>query len=335
LTGSWTPHDVRDEVVDYVRRWSHRTEIAAKCFIGWLGVVPSKFHDWRQRYGKVNEHNAQVPRDHWLEGWEEQAILDFDAEHSLEGYRRQTFMMLDRNIVAVSPSSVYRVLKEAGRLQRWNRKPSKKGTGFQQPLVAHEHWHVDISYINVSGTFYYLCSVLDGYSRSIVHWDLRESMREQDVEIILQAAREKFPGASPRIISDNGPQFIARDFKEFIRMCGMTHVRTSPYYPQSNGKLERWHKSLKNECIRPGTPLSLEDAHRIIGRYVEHYNTVRLHSAIGYVTPADKLAGRESAIFVERDRRLEAARERRRLAREAARAKPLTGDDLARTKSVA
>jgi transposase InsO family protein len=160
--------------------------------------------------------------------------------------------------------------------------------------------------------------VLDGYSRCIVDWELRASMTESEIEILLQRAREKFPGACPRIISDNGPQFIARDFKEFIRVCGMTHVRTSPYYPQSNGKMERWNQSLKRECIRPGTPLSLDDARRIIARYVEHYHTVRLHSAIGYVTPADKLAGREAEIFAERDRRLEAAREHRRLTRQAA-----------------
>ncbi len=84
-------------------------------------------------------------------------------------------------------------------------------------------------------------------------------MREADVEVILQRANEKCPEAKPRVISDNGPQFIARDFKEFIRISGMTHVRTSPYYPQSNGKIERRHKSLKSECIRPGTP-PLQDA---------------------------------------------------------------------------
>jgi transposase InsO family protein len=308
---------VRDEVVDFVNGWSEKTELAVNRMTAWLGVSSSKFHDWRRRYGKVNEHNARVPRDHWLEEWEKQAILDFDDQHRLEGYRRQAFMMLDADLVAVSPSSVYRVLKAAGRLQRWNRRPSRKGTGFVPPLQAHEHWHVDVSYINVCGTFYYLCSLLDGYSRSIVHWEIRESMKEAEVEVILQRAREKFPAARPRIISDNGPQFIARDFKEFIRLCGMTHVRTSPYYPQSNGKLERWHKSLKSECIRPGTPLSLQDARRIIERYVAHYNTVRLHSAIGYVTPADKLAGRESAIFAERDRKLEAARQRRSARREA------------------
>src|SRR5438046_5147468 len=130
-------------------------------------------------------------------------------------------------------------------------------------------------------------------SRFLVHWDLRESMRETDIEVILQRAKEKYPEAKPRIISDNGPQFIARDFKEFIRISGMTHVKTSPYYPQSNGKIERWHRSLKSECIRPGTPLSLEDARRLLARYVEHYNTVRLHSDIGYITPRATLEDRQ------------------------------------------
>jgi transposase InsO family protein len=180
---------------------------------------------------------------------------------------------------------------------------------------------VDVSHLNVCGTFYYLCSVLDGCSRSVVHWEIREAMKEIDVEQILQRAREKFPEAPPRIISDNGPQFIARDFKEFIRVSGMTHARTSPYYPQSNGKIERWHRSLKEDCIRPETPLSLEDARRSVSRFVKHYNEVRLPRALGYVTPKDKLEGREAEIFAERDRKLEAARERRRITRQQAREK--------------
>ena len=313
----WVPHDVRDVVVDFVRCWSGKTEIGAGRFIRWLGVRASKFYDWREGYGRVNEHNGWIPRDFWLAPWEKQAIIGFHQEHPLEGYRRLTFMMLDADVVAVSPSSVWRVLQQAGLLSRWKGKPSRKGSGFEQPPQPHQHWHIDVSYINVSGTFYYLCSILDGYSRSIVHWDLRESMTEAEIEIILQRAREKYPEAKPRIISDNGPQFIARDFKEFIRIAGMTHVRTSPYYPQSNGKLERWHKSLKSECIRPGTPLTREDALHLIQSYVDHYNTVRLHSAIGYVTPHDMLAGQQAEIHAARDRKLEQARHQRQLRRAA------------------
>jgi len=226
-------------------------------------------------------------------------------------------MMMDTDIVAVSPSSVYRVLTNAGLLNRWNRKESKKGTGFVQPLKAHEYWHIDISYINICGTFYYICSILDGFSRYIVHWEIRESMKESDVEIILQRAREKFPDAKPRIISDNGPQFIAKDFKEFIKVSGMTHVKTSPYYPQSNGKLERYHRTIKGTCIRVNTPLSLSDAQRLVTDFVDHYNNKRLHSAIGYITPMDKLEGRAEIILAQRDTKLAAAREARKAKRKA------------------
>ena len=277
-----------------------------------MKVSEGTFYKWRQRYGKVNEHNGWIPRDHWLEDWEKKSILDFYLDHPLEGYRRLTYMMLDADIVAVSPSSVYRVLKRAGVLDRHNPKASQKGQGFHQPSGPHHHWHVDIAYLNISGTFYFLCSILDGYSRFIVHWEIREKMEEIDVETILQRAREKYPGVTPRIISDNGPQFVAREFKRFIRICGMTHVRTSPYYPQSNGKLERYHRTIKSECIRPGTPLCVEDARRITEKFVRNYNESRLHSALRYVTPKDKLLGNDTEIFAQRDRKLEAARERRR-----------------------
>ena len=152
-----------------------------------------------------------------------------------------------------------------------------------------------------------------------MHWELRESMTEAEAERVMARAREAFPGVKPRVISDNGPQFISRDFKEYIRVTGMSHVRTSPPHgskrPQSNGKIERWHKRLKKEAIRPMTPLSLDDATTVVTRFVNHYNNFRLHSALGYVTPKDTLEGRQQALWDERDRKLEAARELRRQAR--------------------
>ena len=177
LTGRWVPHDTRDEVVDFVVRWSELTEVPLNRLATWLGIG-KKLFDCKRRYGQVNEHNAMVPRDHWTEDWERQAIIDYHDAHALEGYRRLTFVMLDADVVAVSPSTVCRVLKAAGRLDRWNRRPSKKGTGFRQPDGPHRHWHIDIAHVNVAGTFYYLCASIDGYSRFMVHWEIRESMKE-------------------------------------------------------------------------------------------------------------------------------------------------------------
>lgn len=315
MKGCWVPSDTRDQVMDFIGDWGEKTGIRPLAMVSWLGLSRSKYYDWKDRYGKSNEHNGKIPRDHWLEAWERDAIVTYYLSHPDDGYRRLSFMMLDEDVVAASPASVYRVLLSRGLMGRRPLKPSAKGTGFVPPLNAHDHWHVDVSYLNICGTFYYLCSVLDGYSRMIVHWEIRESMREKDVEIVLQRAHEKHPDARPRIISDNGPQFIAKDFKEFIRVTGMSHVRISPFYPQSNGKIERWHQTLKADAIRPGTPLNIEDARCLVARFVDYYNNVRLHSAIGYITPADKLNGREQIIFAERDRKLEEAREQRRIKR--------------------
>ena len=178
-------------------------------------------------------------------------------------------MMLDADVVAVQP--LQRLSRPQSRQPLAGASPNltKKGTGFVQPLQPHEHWHVDISYLNIAGTFYFVCSILDGFSRYIVHQEIRENMAEAPCETIIQRAREAYPDTSPRIISDNGPQFIAKDFKEFIRLSGMTHVTTSPYYPQSNGKMERWFKTLKGECIRVKVPLTLDEARRIVAEYCD------------------------------------------------------------------
>lgn len=308
--------DVRDEVVDFVRTLKQKTGIGQRQLVGWLGVHRSKFYAWQRRYGKANEHNGLIPRDFWLEPWEREAIAAYFMGHPDDGYRRLTYMMMDADVVAVSPATVYRTLKQAGLLALRKLKPSKKGAGFQQPLKAHEHWHIDITHLNLSGTFYYMCSVLEGFSRYIVHWDIREAMKEADVELIVQKALEQFPGVTPRLISDNGPQFIAKDFKEFIRLAGMTHVRTSPYYPQSNGKQERMQGTVKRECIREKCPRTLEEAKRWVGEYIEYYNTGRLHSAIGYVTPLDMLEGRQPAIHAQRGHKLAEAREQRKQKRQ-------------------
>ena len=226
MKDSWAEPDVRDEVIDYVRHWSDKTGIKVVKMVNWIGIDRSKYYQWRARYGKVNEHNALIPRDFWLNDWEKQSIIAYYLDHPLEGYRRLTYMMMDDDLVAVSPSSVYRVLKNADLLNRWNPKPSKKGDGFTQPLKPHEHWHIDICYINISGTFYYLCSILK-------------------------------------------------------------------------------------------TPLSLEDARRMVTGFVAHYNEDRLHSSIGYVTPKDALQGRAETIHAQRDAKLAAAREARKTKRDA------------------
>jgi len=307
----WVPQNIRDEIVEFTRKYSRLTGVSIKRLIRWIGIKADRFYSWSKRYGQPNHHNAAIPKSHWLEPWEREVIIAFYLNHQEDGYRRVAYMMIDADIAAASPSSVYRVLKNAGLLDIVPFKESKKGKGFHQPSAPHKHWHIDVSYLNIAGTFYYFCGIIDGYSRFIVHWEIRESMKEMDIEIILHRGYEYFPQVHPRIISDNGPQFIANELKHFIKTMGMTHVRTSPYYPQSNGKIERFHKSLKSECIRPRTPVSLDDARSVVASYIEHYNNHRLHSAIGYIVPRDKLEGRAEAIQASREEKLKKAQARR------------------------
>jgi transposase InsO family protein len=303
---------MRDDILGFIEMVTRKSLYNKQQLLHLLSMSKSRYYDWIQRQGQPNAHNGLMPKSHWLLPEERQAILNYCKDKLGEGYRRLTYMMLDSDIVAVSPSSTYRILKEAGYLRRWNPKKTTKGKGFKQPLKPHEHWHVDISYINILGTMFFLISVLDGASRYIVHHELRLRMSGYDVELTIERAKEKFPDARPRIISDNGSQFISKDFKEFIRHSEFTHVRTSVAYPQSNGKLERFHGTIKSEEIRRNSYLSLADARNRISQYIVYYNSERLHSAIYYLTPEDVLLGRMKERLQQRQVKLDAARNNRK-----------------------
>lgn len=224
-------------------------------------------------------------------------------------------MMVDRGVAFVSPSSVLRILTEAGLNTRWTQEAgSSKKKGFDQPQAIHEQWHTDISYINYKGTFVYLIAILDGFSRSILAWDIRPSMTQLDVSMVLYRACEKWivnTDFHPRVITDNGKQFLSKDYKVALRDSGLTHSTTSPYHPQSNGKVERFHGTAKSECLRVIPIHSIEQMKSEFGKWVEHYNGVRLHSALGYVAPYDVIEGRRETILADRSEKLKIARERR------------------------
>ena len=279
-----------------------------------LGITNSKYYSWVQRKGEPNNHNGKMPKKNWILNSEKESIIKYAKNHENEGYRRLTYMMLDENIAAVSPTSTYRILFNAGLLNKWNTvSSSKKGSGFEQPEKIHQHWHIDIKYVNYKGTFLFLISIIDGYSRYIVHHELRCNMQESDVEITLQRALEKFPGYSPRIISDNGTQFVSRDFRDYLSFVELKHIRTSVAYPQSNGKIERFHRTINEEHLRKTSMIDIDDARKQLNNYIDHYNNKRLHSALFYLTPSDFLNNRIDQKIKERENKLNAARKDRYL----------------------
>jgi transposase InsO family protein len=309
VNGLWVEPDVRDKIVDYIERMKTKTGIKMKGLIEMVGISQSKYYSWKYRDGKPNRHNGKIPKSHWIRDWEREKIVSYAKSHENEGYRRLTYMMMDEDIVFVSPATTYRALLSEGLLERWNKAiETNKGKGFEQPKKVHEHWHIDIKYVNFLGTFLFLISIIDGYSRYIVHHELRMNMQEYDVEITLQRAIEKFPNEKPRIISDNGSQFVSKDFHRFLSIVELDHIRTSIAYPQSNGKIERFHKTIHEECLSKRSMIDIDDARRQINNYIEFYNTKRLHSALYYLTPNDFLLGKVSEKLKVRMMKLQNAR---------------------------
>lgn len=283
-----------------------------------IELSKATYYRWKGTGGRRSPSGGHQPRSNWLLEWERTAIIAYKRAHPELGYRVLCYRMLDEDVVATSPATVYRVLCQAGLSSAWTAvaqtRPSK---GFDQPTGPHQQWHTDIAYINVAGTHYFLVSVLDGYSRAIIHHELRLHMETRDVEIVIERTLEKVDPSDRgnlRIITDNGSQFIARDFKVFMRLHKINHSRIRVGYPQSNGKIERWHKTIKNECIRREALTDYEEACAEIDRYVQEYNTKRLHSALGYLTPADYLRGQDHVErrHQERTDKLEAAKQQRK-----------------------
>ena len=315
----WVEPEIRDSVVERITYLSFRSGIPVRKLLTQIGLCRVKFYKWVKRAGAPNLHNGKIPKSHWLTPEEIKMVEDYARGHYgqndfflKDGYRRITYTMLDSDIVAVHPSSVYRILKNAGLLNKWNTsKKNMKGNGFRQPDGPHKHWHVDIKYLNFQGTFLFLISVLDGYSRYILHHEIRHTMTEYDVQLAVQKAKDKYPEARPRIITDNGGQFIAKEFKEFIKAAELTHIRTSVAYPPANGKIERFHRTISEECLRIKSPVSFEDYKIYIEDYINFYNSQRLHASISYLTPEDYLMGRKEERIKERENKLEKAEQNR------------------------
>jgi putative transposase len=236
-------------------------------------------------------------------------VVEYALTHPQDGYRRLAWMMVDEDVAYVSPASVYRVLRDADLLYRWKRS-ARHGTPPPPPTRPNQRWHTDLMYLRVEDTWYFLVTVLDAYSRYVVHWDLLTSMRAEDVRVVLQDALQ-LTGAHPEIVTDNGSQFTAKDFKELVRDFALEHIRIRAYHPESNGKLERFHRSTR-DALDDVALGNLSRARDIIGRWVQYYNGKRLHASLGYLPPAEYWAGDPPARLAERRRKLETGRQWRR-----------------------
>lgn len=249
---------------------------------------------------------------------EVQKILEVGKKLDLDGYRTVAYE-LEKEGVYISESSAYRYLKKHGLIipqETPKREPAGKEWK-EKPTKPNEYWHTDITYIWIDGYgFHYLFTYLDGFSRYVIHSELRMSMTVDDTIETLKNALEKADLAEDqhlKLVTDNGSQYRSRRFKKFLEKKHIHHIRTAYKRPETNGKIERWHRTLKEQKISLAGYTSPQDAKKNIYQFVDDYNTNRPHQAIGYVTPEQKYTGKADEVIASRKQKKEAARRRRRV----------------------
>jgi transposase InsO family protein len=292
-----------------ISRLEVKTGLSLKTLLGYAGIPQRTWREWQQRRDEETKHNNNVPKHYYLTPDEITAIVAYCRANQLKGYRVQCWEMVDRNVACVSASSVYNVIKRHKLGQKWaeaQEEMSKKG--FDQPKAVHEQWHIDFSYIRIAGAFYYFLGILDGYSRRMLNWKLCRTMEGINAEILAAQTKELYPAAkNPRMISDNGSQFISKDFEELLLFLEIGHTLASANHPQSNGKLERFNRTLKSEHARRSAYVDYQDACVRMAHWIAYYNSERLHSAIWYLTPNDVFNDRTARRLAERKEKLHTA----------------------------
>jgi transposase InsO family protein len=303
--------EAKAELLRLVTRTHERTGWTVQRILTLLGLSKARYRAWRKRAAAsaLTDRRPIAPACDAVLPEEKAAVLAYALAHPKDGYRRLTWQVIDADIAYLSESSVYRILRDAELLARWKRS-THSGQAPTKPTRPHERWHTDLMYLRIADSWYFLVTVLDAYSRYVVHWELLTSMMASDVRLVIQQALE-MTGATPRLVTDNGSQFTAAEFKELVRRFALEHIRIRTYHPESNGLVERFHRSTR-EALSDQAIANLSQARTIIAAWIREYNDERLHAGLGYLTPATYYRGDPAAQRAARQQKLEQAQRTRR-----------------------
>ena len=303
-----------------------RSHLPAKQTLDRLGIARPTFYRWYDLYLRFGEDALADRRPGPRRGWNRIPdkvrgdILDMALERTDLSPRELAVTFTDEQRYFVSEASVYRLLKAHDLITSPNFIVMKAASEFKDKTTAiNQLWQTDFTYLKIIGWgWYYLSTILDDYSRYIISWKLCTTMRAEDVTDTLELALEA-SGCDqvhvlhkPRLLSDNGPSYVAGELAEYIEANKMSHVRGAPFHPQTQGKIERWHQTLKNRILLENYYLP-GDLEAQIEAFVEHYNHQRYHESLKNVTPADAYFGRAQAIIKQRERIKRKTIEQRRL----------------------
>lgn len=279
-----------------------------------LSIHKSTFYNWLNRYQENGidglEDKKPIPQAVWNKITEthRDAVVELALEKPELSPRELAVSYTDDKRYFISESSVYRLLKEQDLITSPAYILLKASDKFQQPTThVNEMWQTDFTYFKIIGWgWYYLSTILDDYSRFIVSWRLCKTMGANDVSDTLDDAL-RFTGLDsvkvnhkPRLLSDNGPCYVSGELAEYLEEQGMTHTRGRPYHPQTQGKIERWHRSMKNQILLDNYYFTSELEEQL-QKFVSYYNHERYHESLNNLTPADVFYGRGEEIFDERE----------------------------------
>ncbi len=268
-----------------------------------LGIPKSSYYRWRRRHGLEPRSGDRGRPWNRITPEEEGKILAIAWESPELSSRQLAAWITDNEGFAVSESTVYRILRREGLVKRLEVQLVAGKEYHTKTKRPHQMWATDASYFRVVGWgYYYLVTVMDDYSRFILAWKLQKDMSANSlIEVIQEAVDATGMTDVPvedrtRLLSDNGAGYVSRTFRDYLHLVGIHHILAAPYHPQTNGKLERYHQSIKREVnqVPYELPGQLE---RAIADFVDYYNYRRYHKALGNVTPADVLYGRREEIL--------------------------------------
>ncbi|UCC99366.1 MAG: DDE-type integrase/transposase/recombinase [Phycisphaerales bacterium] len=293
-----------------VEQTKHRSGWPVMQTLKILEIPRSTYQRWRKTVPGQSMPPRSAPHNLYeLLPLERRAIREYALQHPEIRHRELAWRMLDEGVCAVSSSSVYRVLREAGLVCRWKPKVKMQGSGREnRPSNPDAQWQTDIKYVRGQAGNYYLLSFMDVYSRYIVHHALLRWMDGQTVSTEAAAALAKLDRqATPQIQSDHGSGFISREFAETLSEFGVTHKKIRPHTPTDNAEIERFHRTL-DEKLSDLEESDYQATADEIGRIMDHYNHERLHSSLGFLRPVDYYRGNPEALQAERRRKLEQAK---------------------------
>ena len=307
-------------MVAEVEQAKTRSQMRIDEVLSHLGIARSNYFRWKKEQRWNTTPCEPTPPVQAFEALpeEKEAVKTFALAHPEIRHRELAWRMIDEDVAYLSSSSVYRILREA---RLMHRRPGRKKR-YRDELEKASHpdqiWGTDLMYLTIHDTQYYLINFIDEYSRYLVHWELLSSMDGHSISVAAQRALETLPRTAsgeittkPIIRSDNGSGYISQEFGGLLAHHGLTHHRIKPHCPEENGIVERCHRTLR-EAIEEHDLVGRYDAERVINDLVEHYNKVRLHSALLYQTPATWYRGDPNQISEARRRKLAQARHRRK-----------------------